>query len=529
MTMPPPPRRRRRRRVGRCRRRRSAPSVVAGGVAAVVVVAAGAEAEERGRAASSRAAGASQVLCRMASTVDLRSADVSDTPEFNLAAVHEAIAAAVPDRECIVFRDRRLTYAEVTDRTRRLAHVLARPGLGARPEAGPASPATSRTRTTSRSTSTTATSTSRRCSARTRPGSAPFNVNYRYVAEELRYLLADSGARAIVYHSAFAPTLAEVLPDLPDLDVLLQVADDSGHDLLPGRRVVRGGAGRGVARPAGVGRRVVARRPLHPLHRRHHRHAQGRAVAPGRHLPRRSWAGGTRPPASRTRSIDERSPRRRRRRRWSCCPAPPFMHGAGHWIAFLAINGGNTVVIQDDVDRLDPADICAVDRAGEGQLPPDRRRRLRPADRRRDGDGRLRPLVAVHRPVGRRRPVGPAEGAVPRAAPHAMIIDGSARPRPAARARRSTTAGGPVSPPARSRPARARASCAEDLSAVLEPGHDEIGWLAKRGRRAPRLPRRRGQDRPHLPGRSTASATRCPATGPGTRPTARSSCSAATR
>ena len=36
---------------------------------------------------------------------------------------------------------------------------------------------------------------------------APFNVNYRYVAEELRYLLNDAGARAIVFHSAFADRL----------------------------------------------------------------------------------------------------------------------------------------------------------------------------------------------------------------------------------------------------------------------------------------------------------------------------------
>ena len=63
---------------------------------------------------------------------------------------------------------------------------------------------------------------------------APFNVNYRYVAEELRYLLTDSGATAIVFHSAFADRLAEVLPDLPRLAVLLQVDDGSGTTLLPG-------------------------------------------------------------------------------------------------------------------------------------------------------------------------------------------------------------------------------------------------------------------------------------------------------
>ena len=47
---------------------------------------------------------------------------------------------------------------------------------------------------------------------------APFNVNYRYVEEELRYLLTDSGARALVYHATFAPVLAGLLPSLPELE-----------------------------------------------------------------------------------------------------------------------------------------------------------------------------------------------------------------------------------------------------------------------------------------------------------------------
>ena len=34
---------------------------------------------------------------------------------------------------------------------------------------------------------------------------APFNVNYRYVADELRYLLDDAGATAIVVHSPLRP------------------------------------------------------------------------------------------------------------------------------------------------------------------------------------------------------------------------------------------------------------------------------------------------------------------------------------
>ena len=50
--------------------------------------------------------------------------------ELNLAALHEAVAAAVPDRECIVWRHRRLTWADVTDRSRRVAAVLRDAGRG---------------------------------------------------------------------------------------------------------------------------------------------------------------------------------------------------------------------------------------------------------------------------------------------------------------------------------------------------------------------------------------------------------------
>ena len=48
---------------------------------------------------------------------------------LNLAAIHEAIAAVAPDRECLIFRDRRFTWSQTTDRTRRLASVLRAHGL----------------------------------------------------------------------------------------------------------------------------------------------------------------------------------------------------------------------------------------------------------------------------------------------------------------------------------------------------------------------------------------------------------------
>ena len=43
----------------------------------------------------------------------------------------------------------------------------------------------------------------------------PINVNYRYVEEELRYLLDDCDAKAIVFDREFAPKLAAISSELP--------------------------------------------------------------------------------------------------------------------------------------------------------------------------------------------------------------------------------------------------------------------------------------------------------------------------
>src|SRR5690606_5178968 len=144
--------------------------------------------------------------------------------------VHEAVEAAVPERECIVWRDRRLTYAEVGERTRRLANHLLGAGLGAHAD---------------RSALAGHESGQDHLACYLHNGNeyleamlgafkarvAPLNVNYRYVAEELRYLLRDAGARALVFHSAFAERVAEVRGDLPELEVLLQVDDGTGAEL----------------------------------------------------------------------------------------------------------------------------------------------------------------------------------------------------------------------------------------------------------------------------------------------------------
>jgi len=153
--------------------------------------------------------------------------------EFNLGQVFEAVAGTIPEREAIVWGERRLTYAQVRDRSRRLASYLHAKGLGARSgRQGLAGHESAQDHLGLYLYNGNEYVEGMIASYLARV--APFNVNYRYVEEELRYLLTDSQARAIVYHATFAPVLAAVLPSLPQLTVLLQVADESGNDLLPG-------------------------------------------------------------------------------------------------------------------------------------------------------------------------------------------------------------------------------------------------------------------------------------------------------
>ena len=140
---------------------------------------------------------------------------------FNLAEISEAIAAAIPDRECLIFRDRRFSWAQFNDRTRRLGNYLAGRGLGCRQErAALANHESGQDHLGVYMYNGNEYLESMVGAFKARV--APFNVNYRYVDDELIYLLNDADARALVYQARFAPNVARIRGELPNLDVLLQ-------------------------------------------------------------------------------------------------------------------------------------------------------------------------------------------------------------------------------------------------------------------------------------------------------------------
>ncbi|MEH6487952.1 MULTISPECIES: AMP-binding protein [Hyphomonas] len=53
----------------------------------------------------------------------------------------------------------------------------------------------------------------------------PFNINYRYTAEEILYILNDAQAEALVFHSSLAPIVAHVLPRARSLKIAIVVGD----------------------------------------------------------------------------------------------------------------------------------------------------------------------------------------------------------------------------------------------------------------------------------------------------------------
>jgi fatty-acyl-CoA synthase len=269
---------------------------------------------------------------------------------MNLAQIHEAIAEVIPDRECIVFRDRRLDWAEVTDRTRRLGHVLRAHGLGCRQE---------------RSALRGWESGQDHMALYLRNGNeylegmlgafkarcAPFNVNYRYVEEELLYLFENSRARAVVYHAEFAPLLERIRARLPRLELLIQVDDDSGQPLLPGALDYEQALAEAVAEPPPA---TLSGDDLYILY------TGGTTGMPKGVLWRQEEIFYSALVKGRPGSLAEIQADVRGRREIRTLPAPPFMHGAAHWAAFNMWHIGGTIVVQSDVARLDPKDIWST-------------------------------------------------------------------------------------------------------------------------------------------------------------------------
>ena len=397
-----------------------------------------------------------------------------ETVENNLWTLFEAVAEAVPDRDAIVWRQRRSSYRTVHDRARRLAAVLTIHGLGVRADRSDLSAWEAGQDLVGLYLLNGPEFLEANLggyAART----APFNVNYRYVADELAYLLDDAGAAAVVYHARFAPVLAEVLPRLRRTPLLLQVADESGEALLPDALDYEQALAQ--ADPG---------------------------IVPDRHSPDDLYVlytGGTTgmPKGTLWRQADiwmsalggdllgadldveamaaaaAAGPEQR------TLPNAPFMHGAAQWVALRALLTGGTVVVNGIVDRLDPVDVWQTigrERVGATLFV---------------GEAFARPLIAeLERgtydtsslaliAVGGAVTSPETKTRVLAQIPQVLIADLAGSSETGSALSQLSTAGSKPEAGVFA-PNPDVAVLDVDLSRRLEPGEDSIGWFAKAGR-----------------------------------------------
>lgn len=272
--------------------------------------------------------------------------------DFNIAAVTEALATAYPDRPAIVTPDRTITTHELMVRTRRLGDAFRAAGFGAHTERGALEGHESGQDHVAIYLHNGPEYLETMLGA-WKGRLAPFNVNYRYVADELRYLLSDSGARVVVYHDAFASTLAEVLPDLPTVELLVQVADDTGADLLDGavryEDFLAGGSDEPLEADLSPDDLYIlytggtTGMPKGVLWRQHDIFISAMGGRPfGQPIAHDSIDSILEAAANGGAAM---------------MSVAPLMHGAAQWASFNALTMGNHVVFGPHPDRLDPASV----------------------------------------------------------------------------------------------------------------------------------------------------------------------------
>jgi fatty-acyl-CoA synthase len=250
--------------------------------------------------------------------------------DWSFAAVWRGIAEAAPEREAIVCAEKRFTFGQFDDRARRLAWHLAQESELERGDRVAIdlvnSPEYLET-----------------FYAALKLGCVPVNVNYRYLADEVHYVVDNSDAKAIVHGPEFADTVKQALkriqkpwrpfslPTGERYEAALAAAPPAA-EWEPGHRpsgddlifLYTGGT---TGMPKGVMWRCD---DLYVSLWR-----MGRP--------------GTDPP-------DPIAAVRDGKRAGTCLPACPLMHGTGLFIALSTLSGGSSVVLID-APGLDPARV----------------------------------------------------------------------------------------------------------------------------------------------------------------------------
>ncbi|MFA1701747.1 acyl-CoA synthetase [Mycobacterium intracellulare] len=264
--------------------------------------------------------------------------------EWTIGAVLDEIADVIGDRTMTVCGDRRSTFAESADRTRRLANFLASKGFGAhRERAELQNWECGQDRVALVMHNDLYPDMVIGClKART----VPVNINYYYTPREVGELLDYVQPRAVIYHRALGAQFADVLAR-EGADLLIAVDDGSEAPHLPGAVSLEDALTQGDTDQRVVGSPDdllmictggTTGRPKGVLWRQSDIYVSSmagadHACAEEIHDKVRGAAGAP----------------------WFA--VSPLMHAAGMWTAFSAIMAGTPVVMYDTGKKLDPRTV----------------------------------------------------------------------------------------------------------------------------------------------------------------------------
>jgi len=394
--------------------------------------------------------------------------------EFNLAQVFAAVAAANADRDCIVFGDRRFTFAQTDERARRFARALHEWGLGTYRERSDLAPYESGQSHLGLYMANCNEFLEAMLGAY-RARVAPFNINYRYVADELVYLLGDARADAVMYHARFAPTLADVLERQHRQLPLIHVDDGSGNGPLPGAVRYEELLASVSDEPLDL---ALSPDDLYVLY------TGGTTGMPKGVLWRQhdiymnAMGGRNFGTGEMVTSLDEIVERSRPPGPGSMTVAP-LMHGAAQWAAFISLCGGRTFVMPPTTTHFDPAEAWALasrERVVSLSMVGDAFGRPL-VDELESGDYDLSGLLVLI--TGGAALSAPVKQRFVELLPNLTILDAGGSSESGSQMGQVSTR--LQSATGRFAPNPGAVVVSEDMARILSPGDDEIGWLAQQG------------------------------------------------
>ncbi len=137
------------------------------------------------------------------------------TVTYQLADLWEALAEAGPDDECLVAGDVRHTRGSLDRAANRVANLLVERGVQPGQRVG----IYARNRA----------EFIEALLACWKVAAIPVNINWRYVAEELRYILDDAGLVAVFVERGYLPVLDELAADFPGIHTNVVLEDGTDH------------------------------------------------------------------------------------------------------------------------------------------------------------------------------------------------------------------------------------------------------------------------------------------------------------